>query len=107
MIAPPYDYPNRPAAFLEAVYDPVAHPWNRLTHVHTALRDEFNIDVQTNEVVYDAFFGTGPTEKYRELVRLANVSKTQPNLAFLRALAAFWTLAVLTENDLALPIGNA
>lgn len=106
-LVPPYEYQGRPAAFLEAVYRPVPHPWKRLTAVHSALRDEFDIDVQTNEVVYDAFFDTGPVEKYRELLRLANASRTPPNLAFLMMLGSLWTLTVLTENDLALPIGNA
>ena len=107
MITPPYEYDGRPAAFLEAVYAPVANSFERDLKLHAALHDEFDIDVAPHEIAYAAFFGTGPGDKYRELARLANGSKSKPNTAFHYALAAFWTLAVLTENGLTGTVGNA
>jgi hypothetical protein len=107
MLTPPYEYEDRPAAYLEAVYAPVANPFKRDLNLHKALRDDFGLTLETNQIAYEAFFDSGPTEKYAELVRLANASTTPPNLAFLRALASLWTLSVLTENALALPVGNA
>ena len=81
----------RPARAIAAIYEPVANPFKARVELARALAADFELAVEPHEIAVDRMIGGTPSQKYAELVRLMNISRTTPRsvklLAYLASLS--------------------